>query len=163
MFGNTEVIARQVGAGLAVGMPVDIVEVGSAPTEIGADVALLIVGGPTHAFGMSRPQTRADATKQASGHVVSQGRGIREWLDEVTCSAPVAAIAFDTRVKKNWLPGSAAKAAQKRLQRMGFTTPEAPQSFYVEGTPGLLLEGELERARAWGERVSARLVQTPRQ
>ena len=162
MFGNTEAIAREIGVGLAVGMPVEIVEVTSAPTEIGADVGLLVVGGPTHAFGMSRPQTRADASKQAMGHVVSQGRGIREWLDDVTCSTPLAAVAFDTRVKKSWLPGSAAKAAQKRLQRLGFSTPDAPQSFYVQGTPGPLVAGEPTRARAWGAQLSASLRQTPR-
>jgi len=158
MFGNTEMIAREVAAGLSIRMPVDVVEVGSAPTRIGDDVTLLVIGGPTHAFGMSRSQTRQDAAKQAGGLVVSQGRGIREWLDEVTCSTSVIAVAFDTRVNKKWVPGSAAKSAQKRLRKMGLSAPGAPQSFFVQDTKGPLVEGDKTRARQWGEALSARLT-----
>ena len=162
MFGNTETIARAVGAGVAARMPVYVVEVGHAPTTIDPDVTLLVVGGPTHAFGMSRPQTRQDAAKQAEGHVVSEHGGIREWLGEVSGSAPVAATTFDTRMKQGWIPGSAARSAQKRLRGKGFVLNSAPQSFYVEGTPGPLLEGEPARARQWGEQLAARYAPTSR-
>ncbi len=47
MFGNTEAIARAVADGLGGGAEVDV------------------VGGPTHAFGMSRPSTRRSAAQQA--------------------------------------------------------------------------------------------------
>jgi hypothetical protein len=155
MFGNTEQIARAVAEGLSVRMPVDVVEVGSAPTELPSDLALLVVGGPTHAFGMSRPNTRADATRQAKGHVVSQKLGIREWLDKLGRSAGVPATAFDTKVTSRWALGSAARTAQKRLTRLGFARAEAAQTFHVEGTPGPLLEGEVARAQQWGERLAA--------
>lgn len=158
MFGNTEKIADAIGQGLATQMSVDIVEVGTAPTEIGADTVLLVVGGPTHAFGMSRPQTRQEAVKQAGGDVVSRSRGIREWLAAVTRSAPVPAVAFDTRVNKRFVPGSAARAAQRRLRGKGFGSAGKPTTFYVEGTPGPLLEGELSRAREWGERLAASIT-----
>ena len=155
MFGNTERIARAVGEGLSVQMPVDVVEVGSAPTELPSDLALLVVGGPTHAFGMSRPNTRADATRQAKGQVVSEKLGIREWLDKLGKSGGVPATAFDTKVKSRWAPGSAARAAQRRLTRLGFARAEAARTFLVEGTPGPLLDGEVARAELWGERLAA--------
>lgn len=155
MFGNTEKVALAIGEGLATRMPVDVVEVGTAPTDIQADTVLLVVGGPTHTFGMSRPQTRQEAVKQADGEVVSRSRGIREWLVAVTRSAPVPAVAFDTRVDKGWVPGSAARAAQRRLRGKGFGSAAEPTTFYVENTPGPLLEGELSRARQWGERLAA--------
>jgi len=155
MFGNTEKIAVAIGEGLATQLSVDVVEVGTAPTDIDADTILLVVGGPTHAFGMSRPQTRQDAAKQAGGEVVSKSRGIREWLVAVTGSAPVSAVAFDTRVSRGWVPGSAGRAAQRRLRGKGFGTAGEPTSFYVESTLGPLLEGELSRARQWGERLAA--------
>jgi hypothetical protein len=160
MFGNTEVIARAVAEGLSSRIPVDVVEVSAAPKEIGADVALLVVGGPTHAFGMSRVQTRQDATKQALGHVVSQGEGIREWLGDVTCPVPVPAVAFDTRISKGWVPGSASRGARKRLRARGFTTTSEPKSFYVQGVSGPLTEGQASRAHQWGEQLALGLTAT---
>jgi flavodoxin-like protein len=154
MFGNTEKVAVAIAEGLAASMPVDVVEVGSAPAAIGAEVTLVVVGGPTHAFGMSRPQTRQDAERQAGGEVVSKS-GIREWLDAVTTSAPVPAVAFDTRVKQRWVPGSAARAAQRRLRAKGFAVAGAPRTFYVEKTPGPLNQGEISRARQWGGELAA--------
>ncbi|MEV8438737.1 hypothetical protein AB0425_15285 [Actinosynnema sp. NPDC051121] len=47
----------------------------------------------------------------------------------------MSAIAFDTKVKVGWLPGSAAKAITKRLRRLRFTVSGAPVSCYVGGTP----------------------------
>jgi hypothetical protein len=154
MFGNTEKVAVAIGEGLATRMPVDVVEVGSAPTEIDAETVLLVIGGPTHAFGMSRPQTRQDAAKQAEGKVVSRS-GIREWLAAVTPSGPIPAVAFDTRVNQRWIPGSAARAAQRRLRGKGFRPAGRPTTFYVAGTPGPLIEGELARAREWGSELAA--------
>jgi hypothetical protein len=154
MFGNTKVIADAVADGVAARMRVEAVEVGVAPTAVGDDVVLLVVGGPTHAFGMSRPGTRQDAGKQAEHGVVSAGIGLREWLAAVQQgSGSVAATAFDTRIERPRLPGSAARAAEKRLRRLGFRIVSPPKSFYVAGTQGPLVDGELERARCWGERL----------
>ena len=61
MFGNTEQIARAVAAGLEESVDVQVAEVTAAPTEPDPDVALIVAGGPTHAFSMSRANTRADA------------------------------------------------------------------------------------------------------
>jgi hypothetical protein len=102
--------------GLGAHLPVDVVEVGAAPTVVGDDVALLVVGGPTHAFGMSRQGTRQDAGKQAEHGLVSAGIGLREWLAAVHESAgSVAATAFDTRIERPWLPGSAARGREAPL------------------------------------------------
>jgi hypothetical protein len=154
MFGNTEKIATAIGEGLSDRMAVDVVEVGTAPSDIIAGTDLLVVGGPTHAFGMSRPQTRQDAARQAGGEVRSRS-GIREWLDAVTPGAPVSAAAFDTRIGKGWVPGSAARSAQRRLRAKKFQSAADPETFYVEGTLGPLLEGELARARQWGAELAA--------
>jgi hypothetical protein len=155
MFGNTQVIADAIADGLSGCMRVDSVEVGAAPASIGDDVELLVVGGPTHAFGMSRQGTRQDAAKQAKeGLVVSTRVGIREWLADLE-GHPGVAAAFDTRISKPRLPGSAARGAEKRLRRLGFRILAPATSFYVEGTVGPLLHGEGERARRWGERLGS--------
>jgi hypothetical protein len=155
MFGNTQAIAKAIAEGLSGRMRVEALEVGVAPATIDDGVALLIVGGPTHAFGLSRPQTRQDAARQAAQGVVSRGLGLREWLTSLQAPAGVAAAAFDTRIAKPRVPGSAARAAEKRLRRLGLRMVAPAESFYVEGTSGPLLEGEQERARRWGESVGS--------
>jgi hypothetical protein len=152
MFGNTRVIAEAIADGLSSRFETDLIEVGAAPKVIYDNVELLVVGGPTHAFGMSRPGTRQTAAEQAGNGADSDGIGQREWLDAVQGgSERVAAAAFDTRLDKpHWLVGSAARAYDKRLRRLGFRVSSPPQSFFVAGTPGPLLDGEAERARRWG-------------
>ncbi|HEX6234703.1 MAG TPA: flavodoxin domain-containing protein [Jiangellaceae bacterium] len=154
MFGNTRAVAHAVAKGLERWIPADVMEVGAAPTDLGEDIALLIVGGPTHAFGMSRDSTRRDAAKQGNGSVVSSGEGIREWLSKVVhMRDELPAAAFDTKINKSWLPGSAAKAAYKRLNWQRFRLVTAPESFLVTDVTGPLVDGELDRAEAWGEQV----------
>jgi hypothetical protein len=163
MFGNTQAIAAAIADGLATWVPVDVVEVATAPAVLPRDLDLLVVGAPTHAFGMSRASTRADATKQAPGTVVSGEIGLREWLEAVGAPAShVPAAAFDTRIYKPRVPGSAARAATRRLRRLGFAVTTPPESFYVTGTAGPLVPDEIDRARRWGEDLGAALATTGR-
>lgn len=136
-------------------MTVELAEVSSAPAALGPEVDLLVVGGPTHAFGMSRPTTRADAGRQGADQQTTAGTGLREWLEKVSegIARPPAA-AFDTKISRPRLPGSAARAARNRLRRAGFPTGLPAENFYVHGTPGPLVDGELARAHAWGERLT---------
>jgi hypothetical protein len=159
MFGNTRTIADAVAEGLSSRLATDIIEVGLAPTRIAQDVSLLVVGGPTHAFGLTRARTRQDAATQADGPLVSPAGGLREWLE--TAERPrtgVGAAAFDTRIDKPRVPGSAARGAAKRLRRLGFRLVVGPESFYVSGTKGPLAPGEVERARRWAQELAARVA-----
>jgi hypothetical protein len=159
MFGNTQAVAAAIADGLATWVPVDVVEVGTAPAVLPGDIGLLVVGAPTHAFGMSRASTRADAARQASGTVVSGEIGLREWLGAVRAGAShVPAAAFDTRIHKPRVPGSAARAAARRLRRLGFGVTTPPESFYVTGATGPLMPDEVDRARRWGEELGAALA-----
>jgi len=156
MYGNTKQIAEAVAEGLASRLRVEVVEVGSAPAQVGAEVGLLVVGGPTHAFSMSRTSTRQSAAEQATEPLISKGDGVREWLATLrTSSAGLGSAAFDTRIAKPRLPGSAARGIARRLRRLGVRAAAPAQSFYVTGTQGPLVEGELERARQWGETLAA--------
>jgi hypothetical protein len=158
MFGNTRKVAEAVAEGLSSRLAVDVVEVGAAGAALD-DVDLVVVGGPTHAFGMTRPNTRHDARRQGErgGHPVGPIEvGVREWLAGVRPGpGGTAAAAFDTRVGRPWMPGSAARAADKLLRRRGFRTVARPESFWVTDTFGPLRDGEVERARRWGEQLAA--------
>jgi hypothetical protein len=120
-------------------------------------VSLVVAGGPTHAFGLTRPRTRADAATQADGPILSPANGLREWFEATERPrSGVRAAAFDTRIDKPRVPGSAARGADKRLRRLGFQVVAAAESFYVTGTKGPLVPGEVERARRWAEQVAER-------
>ena len=156
MFGNTMKVAEAIASGLASRLTVELAEVGKAPATLPDDVGLLVLGGPTHAFGMTRASTREDAKKQAPDGVVSGGIGMSEWLEALTpVTRELAAATFDTRIKKAFVPGSAARGAEKRLRHLGYTIAVKAESFWVGGTTGPLNEGELARAKHWGEQVAA--------
>jgi flavodoxin len=155
MFGNTEAVARAVAHGLGrVGIEVDLVPVHDAPTDL-AGIDLLVVGGPTHAFSMSRESTRADAVEKGADKAVLSGPGIREWIEELTPTPGITVAVFDTRVRRPRVPGSAARAARKHLRARGFRAVDPPTTFWVDGLTGPLHEGEDARARAWGADLGA--------
>ena len=148
MFGNTASIARAVADGIASRADVTLAEVSTMPSAAGMD--LVVVGGPTHAFGMSRPSTRQDAARQGEIRPAVVDMGVREWLDRSPMLTGVAAAAFDTEVDKPFLPGSAAHKAYRRLRRLGCQLVAPAESFRVTGTAGPLVAAEDERARQWG-------------
>jgi hypothetical protein len=156
MWGNTEQVARAVAAGLGESYAVEVTDVRSAPPDPGPQFSLLVLGGPTHAFSMSRPSTRADAHAQGAQHGEDMS-GLREWLDKLPAAhRPQAVATFDTKVTKaRHLPGSAAKSAAKTAIRHGYERPMLVESFYVRDIDGPLLDGELDRATAWGRDVAA--------
>jgi len=160
MFGNTGLIAEAVADGLASRLAVEKVEVGRAPEHISPQVDLVVVGGPTHAFGMSRPGTRSKAADETDAPLMSPGIGLREWLAKVSRpDGQVSSATFDTRVDKPRVPGSAAASGAKRLRRLGFRQVADPESFFVVGMTGPLLPGEYERAHRWGEALATKLTE----
>ena len=86
---------------------------------------------------MSRPATRDDATRQAAAAERDVRQfGLREWLTALAIHPNLQVAAFDTRIYKPRLPGSAAHAAERRLRRLGCTVFAPAESFYVAGTRG---------------------------
>ncbi|WP_034621399.1 hypothetical protein [Cellulomonas sp. URHE0023] len=159
-FGNTGLVAEAVWRGLA-----DHVEdaalrrVDVAPTRLDPSVQLLVVGGPTQAFGLSRPSTRADAEAKAGASVTGVSTGVREWLHQLEQpNRPVYSATFDTRIHSPHVPGSAAVGAWRLLSKGGFELTAEAESFWVTGLRGPLRDGELDRAYEWGVSLSALLL-----
>jgi flavodoxin len=147
IWGNSEQVARAIAAALEPDMSVEVVNAETAPESV-AGYDLVVIGGPTHAFSMSRPTTRQSAVDQQNAPKLVT-KGIREWLDGLEPVTGVTALAFDTRIDSPRLPGSAAKAARHELRSHGFDVPVKAMTFRVAGTEGPLIDGELERAAAW--------------
>lgn len=158
LYGNTEAVARAVADGLA--------RYGQAravtPAMLGsgqlAGVDLLVVGAPTHAWGLPRDSTWQPQNGMTAEHRTTAPR-VRDWLDTIGPGAGRPAVAFDTRVDKpRWLTGSAAKVVARRLRAQGWNVTGAPRSFLVTGSDGPLVAGELGRARAWGDELGRTLA-----
>jgi hypothetical protein len=165
MYGNTRAIAESVANGIRSSGPaeVTVVPVGAADGSSIAQADLIVVGGPTHAHGMSHAATRR-AARDAAGKPDSElrldpaasieGPGIRDWLAHVDNTGALIA-AFDTRLDAPPIfTGRAAPKVARQLQRRGFVSIADPESFLVtKGTE--LCPGETARAQDWGSRLSA--------
>ncbi|MGJ9404819.1 flavodoxin family protein [Nesterenkonia aurantiaca] len=158
-WGNTKIIAEAVAEGLVSAIDVGmILDVSFAPPADTITADLLVLGAPTHAFGLSRPQTREEAARRG-GH--PGDTGIREWIGAAgDLHLPVAV--FDTHVRHPNLPGAASKKAAKLLRSHGASLLAKPESFYVEGYEGPVLPGEIDRARRWGAELAQRLPESSR-
>ena len=157
MFGNTERVAGAVAAGLRLeGVDTNVVNVSHPEPVDLAEVDLLVVGAPTHAFSLSRPATRQDAVRQG-GREAAECAGLREWLGGLEhTDRSILAAAFDTRVTKvRYLPACASRRAARELATQGYQMVSTPIGFLVEGVRGPLESREVERAIAWSRRVAA--------
>jgi hypothetical protein len=160
MYGNTHQIAEAIGDGLRTVLEVDVVAVSRADQRVLDRAELIVVGGPTHAHGMSRPSSReaavADAHEKGGQLPVdpdAEGPGLREWFDSLA-TLHVKAAAFDTRVNlAAVLTGRAAKGIGRRLRQHGMDLTVAPESFLVT-KHNRLEPGEASRAREWGRRLA---------
>ncbi|MGZ6839856.1 MAG: flavodoxin family protein, partial [Frankiaceae bacterium] len=86
IYGNTHTVADHIAAGLRPTFDVTVVPVGEATRELVSEADLLVVGGPTHAHGMTRRGTRksgVDAGLKSDDLSVdpdAEGPGLRDWL-----------------------------------------------------------------------------------
>ncbi|MAT04625.1 MAG: flavodoxin [Acidimicrobiaceae bacterium] len=161
MFGNTRTIAERIGDGMVPDAEVTVLRVGEVIGRSLDDVDLVVVGGPTHAHGMSRHASRASAAEQAGKDrdltldVDADGPGLREWFDALGQVDGIRAAAFDTRVDApEILTGHASHGIAKRLRRHEFELVAEPESFLVD-KHNALVHGEDDRAAEWGEAVVA--------
>lgn len=143
-YGNTEKVAQAIAEALKAQGEVHLVRAAEAKPEQVAGVDLLIVGSATRAF---QP---CQATKAFLKAIPTGGLG------------GVKVAAFDTRtVMDQSVPGVlrfmarifgyAAKPIAASLQKKGGTLVGSPEGFFVRGSEGPLLEGELERAAEWAK------------
>jgi hypothetical protein len=163
MYGNTHLVADAIAEGLRHEADADVVvvPVDGATTEVLAGVDLVVVGGPTHAHGMSRKSTRETAVVSARKaesplqiDVDAEGPGLRDWFDALD-QLTTHAAAFDTRFNAPApLTGRASKGIAKRLRRHGSSLIAEPESFLIS-KQDRLVDDEVTRAREWGARLAA--------
>lgn len=167
MFGNTHAIAAAIAEGLRPSGEVLLVPVGDADRDTIGEADLIVVGGPTHAHGMTRAQSRQSAREWperpgASVHLdpsaAEPGPGIRDWLDALPRVAGRRAAAFDTRINfPALLSGRASQGIANGLRGHGLELIAPPESFLVT-KDSALVAGEQQRALEWGTALAGQLV-----
>ncbi|HYL50346.1 MAG TPA: flavodoxin domain-containing protein [Acidimicrobiia bacterium] len=167
MYGNTHLIAEAIAGGLRdANADVTVVPVSDAREEMLDAADLVVVGGPTHAHGMSRAGTRDAAVKarDRDPDLVldpdAEGEGLREWFASVG-RVPARAAAFDTRFDMPAaLTGRASRGIARRLRAHGSGMIADPESFFVTRQNHLEPE-EATRARDWGKHLAAAMTDVP--
>jgi hypothetical protein len=163
MYGNTRAVAEAIAAALGAAMDAVALPVGRAdPNDVGS-ADLIVVGAPTHALGLPRPSTRRSAADAADRpgtdlklEPEASGDGVREWLARLGDVRGRVAV-FDTRMRMPAFIGHASRKTRKLLAQRGVPLLERPQSYFVD-KQNHLLPGELDRARAWGTELLARMT-----
>jgi len=160
MYGNTAAIARAIGEGFASNaIPCKVARVDEVAAEEAAGYDLLVVGGPTHAHGMSRPPTRMTAIQDEKNAypAPTAGEGLRGWLERLPSGDGHVAAAFDTRIDlPAALTGSASKGIASRLRRRGFRLVD--RASFLVTKQNQLVDSELAEASAWGASLAHSLV-----
>ncbi|MBN1781531.1 flavodoxin family protein [bacterium] len=153
VYGNTEKIAVAVGRALGLREGEGIVRADDVAPEHLESLELLVVGSPTWRF---RPTSAvARFLKSIPKHGLEN----------------VRVAAFDTRLSAEKIEairilaffvhifGFAAKPILKKLMKKGGVPAASPAGFDVADTEGPLIEGELERAAMWAERLNMERTQ----
>ncbi len=149
VFGNTEKVARAIGAALGTQGNVETLPVGQATAEKMSGLDLLVVGSPTRGL---RP-TEA-ISKLLNALPQNQLAGVQ-------------VAAFDTRLALDKIDstfvrflvskgGYAAGTIAKILKKKGGNLLALPEGFLVIGEQGPLVDGEIERAAEWAARLGRR-------
>ena len=163
-YGNTHLIADAIGEGLGTAHIVEVLPVAKAAQELVDRADLVVVGGPTHVHGMSRPATRqkaAEAAHQPGSPLVldpdAEGPGLREWFEALR-PVKTKGAAFDTRIDTSAvITGRASKGISKQLRRHSFHEIADPMSFLVTKETHLAA-GQQAAARQWGEDLAGALA-----
>ena len=142
VFGNTEKIARAVAESAGA----EAVKVDAAEPEALQGVTLLIVGSPTRAF---RPTPAISRFVKGLPRKALQGVSVaafdtRMIVEEIN-------IAFLTFIVSIF--GYAAKPIADAMAKKGGMPVLEPEGFFVKDSEGPLKDGELKRAKDWGQKV----------
>jgi len=153
LWGNTAAVAHAVADGLGSGTR--CLTTDEASREAIADADLIVAGAPVLGFSLGREQMRATIARDeadAPRPPDLSHPSLRSWLEALPRGTGRSA-AFETRIW--WSPRGATGDIETRLEQAGYRPIAKSKKFVVGGKYGPLREGELERARHWGEELAA--------
>jgi hypothetical protein len=151
LWGNTAAIARAIAEGIGPEAQALTTSEATGAALAGAD--LIVAGAPLIAFSLPTDQMRENLRHDAKAPRPADlsHPSMRSWLDALPVGSGRSA-AFETRFR--WSPGGATGAIVRGLERAGYRSVAKEHRFLMKGTYGPLQEGELEKARLWGEELA---------
>jgi hypothetical protein len=154
-------VAAHIADGLSSRYVVDVEPAGDAAARLIAECDLLVVGGATHAHGLSssfaRMAHRASDDLAAILDEDAMGPALRYWFHTLEALPPIPAAAFATRAPGAVTVGDAARAIARRLRTQGFHLAVGPATFEVDRLHRLECF-EDQRAAAWGATLATALM-----
>jgi len=151
LWGNTASVARAIADGI--GPDAAAMSTAEATPAALAGADLIVAGGPVFAFQLSSDRTRDSIRERPDPGAPLpdlSSPSLRSWLEALPAGSASCA-AFDTRVRGPF--GKGAPTVAEALQTKGYRLVAAPEGFVVKGKYGPMRDGELRRARAWGQRL----------
>jgi flavodoxin len=147
MFGNTGKIAEVVGEGLKPCGLVQVLKVSEVMPEQIKEADLLVIGSPTQKF---RPLPSVTAWLKSVPRGSWKGKRIAIFDTRMTEEnvKKVGILRFFVSIF-----GYAAGAIEKQIKPTGGKLISPSVGFYIQDTEGPLVEGELERAAAWAQKL----------
>ncbi len=152
LWGNTATIARAIAEGI--GPEAEVLTTDQATPETISDADLLVAGAPVLGFSLATDAMRENVARSESGAPRPPDlahQSMRSWLDALPRGQGGAA-AFETRIW--WSPRGATGDIERRLEAAGHQLVARAHKFVVTDKYGPLRDGELERARRWGEELA---------
>jgi len=152
VWGNTAAVAQAIAEGIC--SDARAVPTSEATAEVLADVDLLVAGAPLMGFTLPTEDTRKSIKgdkKHRDNPPDLSHPSMRSWLKTLTGKSGFGA-AFETRFSRS--PGSSAKRIEKALGAAGYLSVIQRERFIITGTYGPLKDGEIDRAREWGEMIA---------
>ena len=144
MYGNTEKVAMALAVGLeSGGVDVSVVKVDAVKFDELGGVDLLCVGSPVHGWSPSKP--------------------VKEFLERLKSAEGLTgkkAFAFDTKMYRSRLAGSAGGKIEGKLKSMGLTIAKPSESAIVKGDKGPLEEMAEESFKHIGAELGQMLVKS---
>ena len=130
VYGNTKIIAETIAKEFTA-KALSISELIESDLQ---NIDLIIVGSPINGW---RPTEK-----------------ITKWLASLSSEQfkNIKATSFDTRIKI-FIHGDAMNKIKKGLMKAGAEIIANPECFYVKGSEGPLLDGEIEKAVEWSKNI----------
>jgi len=140
VYGNTEKVAGALATGLKNnGVDVELVKADAVKLDELGEVDLLCVGGPVHAWNVSKPV-----------------KELLKRLKSVDGLSGKKAFAFDTKLKSR-LAGSAGGKIERKLKSLGLTIAKPSGSAIVKSKEGPLQENAAETFKQIGTELAKML------
>lgn len=153
LWGNTAAVAGAIADGI--GPEARAVATDAVSPEEVAELDLVVAGAPVFAFSLPTEAIRERIAHDEADAPVPPDLShpsLRSWLAELPAGTARTA-AFETRIW--WSPRGATGDIEQRFRNAGYVPVAKAKKFVVKDKYGPLREGELERARAWGEELAA--------